>query len=507
MVIGHEADAFGEIALEVEPESIITSGPMDSPWPMQSHDVRHTGRSPYSTENITGLEKWRFRSIWDGSMESSAIIDNKGTIYFGTMGTDCRLYALYPNGTKKWNYNVGLAIASTPAIAEDGTIYVTSFDHFLHAVNPNGTRKWKFDTGHLLASSPAIADDGTIYFGAMNSKIYALNPNGTIKWIYRTSDVSTSDPAIGDDGTVYVGCHDRYLYAFYSNGTLRWKFKTGDWIVGAPSIADDGTIYISSFDGKLYALDPNGTLKWEYKGGGDEASSAIGEDDTIYLGNDKLRAIYPNNGTLKWSINLGGNIYRGSPAISADETIYVSAGKNLVAVNPNGTEKWKQEIAASYAKSSPIIDKDGTIYVGSTWINPKNNFQYSYLHAFGPVESNIPPEEPTISGEINGTVRTEYKYTFVATDPDNNPIYYIIDWDDSNIEETRKYASGEKTIVKHKWTIRGKYTIKAKTVDTLGEESDWAYLEVTMPKSQNVYLGWLERFPRLCRLLDALGRI
>jgi len=38
----------------------LSFGPMNSPWPMQSHDVHHTGCSPYGTANNPGIEKWRF---------------------------------------------------------------------------------------------------------------------------------------------------------------------------------------------------------------------------------------------------------------------------------------------------------------------------------------------------------------------------------------------------------------------------------------------------------------
>jgi len=76
-------------------------GPMDSAWPMQGHDVVHTCRSQYSTENNSGTEIWRVKSEWQSEVWSSAVIDNNGIIYFGTMGSDSSLYALYPNGTRK----------------------------------------------------------------------------------------------------------------------------------------------------------------------------------------------------------------------------------------------------------------------------------------------------------------------------------------------------------------------------------------------------------------------
>ena len=61
-------------------ESKEASGPMDSPWPMKCHDNRHTGRSPYSTADNPGIEKWRFACDW---VEGGIVIDNNGVLYFG----------------------------------------------------------------------------------------------------------------------------------------------------------------------------------------------------------------------------------------------------------------------------------------------------------------------------------------------------------------------------------------------------------------------------------------
>jgi len=80
-------------------------GPMDSPWPMFGHDVVHTGRSSYSTENNSGAELWRVHGEKAGAVWGSAVIDNDGVIYFGTKGSDFSLYALYPNGTRKWRFH------------------------------------------------------------------------------------------------------------------------------------------------------------------------------------------------------------------------------------------------------------------------------------------------------------------------------------------------------------------------------------------------------------------
>jgi outer membrane protein assembly factor BamB len=359
------------------------SGPMDSPWPMYGHDGVHTGRSPYSTENNTGVEIWRVRGDETGGVWSSAVIDNNEMIYFGTKGADGSLYALYSNGTRKWRYPIDGVIWCTPAIAEDGTLYFTTWGayHYFYALNSNGTAKWLFAPGDSSTSSPAIADDGTIYFGSDDHFIYAINPNGTEKWRYITGFYVNGAPAIGQDGTIYIGSGDHYFYALNPNGTLRWRFGPVGEIKGSASIAPDGTIYVPSFGGYFYALYPNGTMKWQASTGGIIASAgvALAEDGTIYVGTEVLRAYYPN-GTLKWSTDVQGNIYGTVPAVSADGTIYVSAGGSLVAVNPDGTEKWRKQLTIAQIHSSPCIGPDDRVYVGSEdyW-----GMKYGYLHAFG----------------------------------------------------------------------------------------------------------------------------
>jgi len=449
-----------------DPQQTMDGGLMDSAWPMKCHDLHHTSQSPYSTADNPGAVIWKFRSEWDGSMESSAIIGNNGTIYFGTMGTDCQLYALSPNGTKQWSYPVGLMIWSTPAIAEDGTIYVTSYDNYLHALFPNGTRKWRFDADDSISSSPAIDDDGTIYFGCSNKKIFAVNPNGTEKWHYTTGHIIVSDPAIGDDGTIYIGSGDTYLYALYPNGSMRWRFKTEDWVKSHPSIAEDGTIYFDSFDGYLYALYPNSTMKWRIGGGTGCGSAAIDVDGTIYIGGNNLRAIYPN-GTVKWSLDLGGSTGHTSPTISADGAIYVSAGKHLVAVNPNGTEKWRKKIAGVHAQSSPIIGKDGTIYVGSTWENEQNGFWYSYLYAFGRGELIADANGPYY-GDIDKEI--QFTGTVFGGIP---PYTYHWDFGDGNESEEQN--------PRHTYTNIGNYTVTFTVTDSaenVSTDITWAVIEI-----------------------------
>jgi outer membrane protein assembly factor BamB len=469
------------------PEDGAKDGPMDSAWPMQGHDVVHTCRSPYSTENNSGAEIWRVHGDKAGAMESSAIINNNGIIYFGTLGSDSSLYALYPNGTRKWSYMATGLIWCTPALAEDGTIYFgTWMSAYFHALNPDGTLKWLFGTGP--ANSPTIAEDGTIYIGSDNSIIWALTPNGTLKWSYDTDYTVMGCPAIGNDGTIYIGSGDHYLYALQPNGILRWRFATGSEIKGSASIAVDGTIYVPSFDGYLYALYPNGTMKWRASTGGSiaAAGTALDEDGTIYVGTEQLRAFYPN-GTLKWSTDVQGSIYGTVPAVSADGTIYVSAGGSLVAVNSDGTERWRKQLTIAQIRSSPSIGPDDRVYVGSEdyGLSP-----YGYLHAFG-----LGPLRAEAGGPYIGAMTQPLQFTGEAFGGIPSYTYHWV-FDDG-------YTSDELTPI-HTYTQRGNYTATLTVTDNQGNQSqDTAQVtigyplpEISIVKPQNaVYLFNIKILP------------
>lgn len=156
-----------------------------------------------------------------------------------------------------------------PAIATDGTIYVTAATQ-LEAFADNGGGLWSFPAD--LPAPPCVASDGTVYFGSRDHRLYAVNPDGDLKWFFPTGGAIRSAPAISKAGFVYFGSEDGKLYSLDASGRKRWEFAIGGELY-SPAIAPDGTIYVQSVDGKLYAIqdpEPNGGLdgQWPKIGGG-----------------------------------------------------------------------------------------------------------------------------------------------------------------------------------------------------------------------------------------------
>jgi len=180
-------------------------------------------------------------------------------------------------------------VVSSPAIGEDGTIYIGSKDRCLYAVLPDGTLKWSHETGGEIVSSPALADDGTIYIGSRDGSLYAVSPQGGFLWSYSTGGPVNSSPAIGADGTVYFGSNDSYLYALNPDGSLKWRYETGGEVISSPAIDSEGTVCFGSGDRFFYALNPDGALKWRY--GAEEkiwACPVIDFDGRILVGTNNL---------------------------------------------------------------------------------------------------------------------------------------------------------------------------------------------------------------------------
>lgn len=133
----------------------------------------------------------------------------------------------------------------------------------------------------------------------------------------------------------------------------------------------------------------------------------------------------------------------------------------------------------------------------------------SNFSSFLTVLVNDPPKIPTINGKLKGNPGTSYSYSIITTDPNDDRLYYMIDWDDGNITDWKgTYNSGETVNISHVWSNKGTYFIKVKAKDIHGAESDWSSFEVKMPKSRStnplyqLLMRLLDLFPILQNLLN-----
>ena len=315
--------------------------------------------------------------LWEvatgGPIASSPALATDGTIYIGS--DDGKLWAINPDGTAKWRFPIGPQVKSSPGIGADGTIYVGSISpsNRLYAVDTNGIEKWEFAAGGPITTTPAIAADGTIYVTAQAGTLFALNADGTKRWEFPLGSQFPSSPALGTDGAVYVGSghNDPELfynlgefYAIYPDGTRKWTFNARGPFA-SPAIGSNGIIYVGSFDneGKLYAFDKQGHKLWEFRTGASIGNQpVIGLDGTIYFANlnQVFWAIAPD-GTRRWTLP-----YLGAPAAGANGVFYFGSNDgNIYAVNGAGQSVWKLSTPLrNAAGSASAIAPNATLYLG-----------------------------------------------------------------------------------------------------------------------------------------------
>ena len=522
--------------------NINTPGPVSGGSVIDEDGTIYIGAYDLCAVYLNGSEKWRCDV--SGWIMSCPAIDENGTIYIGTKGGSGNyMYAIYPDGTVKWKHPTS-QIYSSPAIANDGTIIYGNSDNWdIEALYPNGTLRWRYKTNLVVYSSPAIGEDGTVYCGSHDNYLYALYlNNGTLKWKYKTGDWIRTSPCIGDDGTIYVVSLDNYLHAVNPNGTLKWKTNVGAGT--SPTIGQDGTIYAGYKT--LHAINPvNGSVKWTFNVGGTirGGTPCNSADGTIYVGTSdggEIIAINPD-GTLKWRKEIGE--VESPPSIGANGNVYI------------GTSHFDYGRLRAFGWCELEADANGPYY---GQINESIQFQgsaeggyrpYSYHWDFGdgnasddedPIhiytdagnytvtftltdntsnsssdttfawirfqEFNYPPDKPDINGPTSVKVGQSYDYSFNATDPDENNIWYHICWGDKEIIYIYgPYSSGEELKLSYTWLDKGNYPITCWARDVYDEVSDTATLEVEVPRNRMItnlwYLWFLERFPILQKLL------
>jgi len=122
---------------------------------------------------------------------------------------------------------------------------------------------------------------------------------------------------------------------------------------------------------------------------------------------------------------------------------------------------------------------------------------------------NAPPNAPNVNGPSRGTPGTEYTFTFITTDPNEDNIYYYVNWGDGNTEDwDGPYNSGEGSSATHTWADNGMiYTVKVKAKDTHDAEGPWGVHKINIGKSRPRVYMFLQLIERILKSFPILEQI
>jgi outer membrane protein assembly factor BamB len=254
-------------------------------------------------------------------------------VYVADATNGAALDAFTPNGALKWQTRITggpeLQTMSSPTVAPDGTVLLSTMSGPVNAIRPDGSIRWS--AGADRYSSPAVRGDGMVFamqVSTYSSHVDAFDANGS--QTFRVSGLGFTEsyftyPVVGGDGSVYVAATG--LFGLSATGTRRWSQPVAS--ERPPAVGSDGTLYASGDSVIVEALDPNdGSRRWAYTepsnwGTNYGGSVAVAADKTVYVGGDKVRVV-SGAGALLRTIDVGSAIL-SALALDADGTVVFGA--------------------------------------------------------------------------------------------------------------------------------------------------------------------------------------
>jgi len=178
--------------------------------------IVYPGDGRINALDSTGRPQWQYPAVNAASagmnanpfarnirLDSGIAAGYDGTIY--TCVVDSRLDAIGPDGTLKWEFKTKISSVNkgTPVIATDGTIYFGTDGGTFYAINADGTQKWTVETGSAIAATPILAEDETVYV-VNGLAVFAVSPDGKVIAKTPVDGGVDSSPTLAPDGTIYV---------------------------------------------------------------------------------------------------------------------------------------------------------------------------------------------------------------------------------------------------------------------------------------------------------------
>ena len=313
-----------------------------SDWQTAYTNLKNTLHLSFSNESVYPAFEWASNKLDNcGTPRPSAIYNSQLISSVACMYGTGNMYAIDMNtGTFNWSLPYTTTVGTAFTIGANGTSYQTDNADVLSAIDLNNRNvKWthNFISGHGN-DDVFIGQDGMLYTIRMNNLttayMNAFTPDGNLAWTSLINDASPnqifpSSFAQGDDGTIYFteringNPATGKLFAFNLNTrSILWTYTIPDIRIIenlAPVIGPDGIIYTAgySYTGKnpqVYAINQNGTLKWTSNLG------SVSVNDIGYISALSLRS----DGVLM-AVRLGeeGEVYNGffAGVYSASSTV------------------------------------------------------------------------------------------------------------------------------------------------------------------------------------------
>ena len=232
-----------------------------------------------------------------------------------------------------------------------------------------------------ISASPAVTEDGTVYIGTEGGFVAAIQPEGGPGWIFKVEGPVLSSPSVDETGNVFVVTGDGYMYYISTTGELIWKSNFDTHTSSSPVISG-GTAYLGIDDDALLGI----TLE--------PAAKAISEEKRV-LSADVKKLVFLTNGSVKSSPAFSGNtvffgggeyLYALNPSAGGSDE--GSGGGQEGGTTTTSPIKWRYRVNGDIL-SSPAVSgskvyvgsDDGCLYAFSENVSGTENILSELLHS------------------------------------------------------------------------------------------------------------------------------
>lgn len=341
---------------------------------------------------------------------------------------------------------------------------------------------------------------------------------GSIVWSRSGLNMPTDAERLSNGNTLITEMYNDRVIEVDASGAIVWQCSglLGPW--DAERLPNGNTLIADSYANRVIEVNSVGSIVWSKDGLGMPTDA-----ERLDNGNTLITEVYADrvievdsSGTIVWQLPVifpvdVERLSNGNTLI----TLYAYENR-IIEVDSSGTIVWQYVSSSGFTFDAERLSNGNTLisefYYGNGVyeVDPSGAVVWQLPYVVFPTDAerlSIPPNAPTIDGKTSGRTGKDYEYKFNAVDPDGDDVKYYIDWGDNNTEWTTYFSSGEDAKVKHSWSEKGDYTIKAKAVDINGAESEWGTLDITMPKNkpsnhrssflERIFNKWPNAFPIL----------
>lgn len=235
-------------------------------WASQFHNPFGTRQTPALGPHSLPVVLWT-KPI-EGSFTGGPAVAADGTLYLTT--ADGRMLTYTSAGQTTWPANLLAEPVGSPALSAQGRVYVADISGGLTAISPLGDILWRMDPGGgaPATSGPVVDGDGIIYY-MRAGQVQAVSSQGSALWLSQARNLRTgSPPALSPDGSLLF--------------VLEAVLRRADG-VKLDLLADaDTDQFFSGADGKLYVRSRFALEEWQYGNGQAEIAARLDWDYQLY---------------------------------------------------------------------------------------------------------------------------------------------------------------------------------------------------------------------------------